>query len=230
MKSGKLLARVAVQTVVWLAFMALLLLLPAGNWRWPQGWAFLAIFGFGSVGFTFWLLPRDPALLASRVGPLTQRGQPLWDKIFLILFISLWCGWLVLMALDAQRWHLSHMPPSLNVLGALLVVAGFLATMFVFRENSFAAPVIRVQTEREQRVIDSGPYSMVRHPMYASALLYLFGLPLLLGSWYGILIVPLFIIGIARRAVSEERVLERELPGYTDYKSRVRWRLIPYVF
>jgi protein-S-isoprenylcysteine O-methyltransferase Ste14 len=207
-----------------------LLFLPAGNWRWPQAWAFLGIFAVGSVGFSVWLLRRDPALLASRLGPFVQRGQPIWDKIFLIAFVLVWCGWLVLMALDAQRWRTSHMPVPLNVVGGALVIAGFLATMFVFHENTFAAPVVRVQAERAHHVIDTGPYAVVRHPMYASAFLYLIGIPLLLGSWYALWMVPVFVAGLASRAVFEERLLRRTLPGYADYVSRVRYRLIPGVW
>jgi protein-S-isoprenylcysteine O-methyltransferase Ste14 len=111
-----------------------------------------------------------------------------------------------------------------------LVIAGFVATLFVFRANSFAAPVIRVQTEREHRVIDTGPYALVRHPMYAAALLYIVGLPLLLGSWYGSLLVPGMLAGMAARAVCEERLLQRDLPGYAEYMTRVRYRLIPGVW
>jgi protein-S-isoprenylcysteine O-methyltransferase Ste14 len=210
--------------------MGLLLLLLAGNWRWPQAWAFLAIFAVGSVVFSVWLLRRDPALLAARIGPLVQRGQPIWDKVFLVTFIVVWCGWLVLMALDAQRWRTSEMPVLLNVLGAALAIAGFVATLWVFRDNTFAAPVVRVQTERAHHVIDTGPYAVVRHPMYASALLYLIGMPLLLGSWYGLMAVPLFVLGLAPRAVFEERLLRRDLPGYADYMSRVRYRLVPGVW
>ena len=227
MNARKLLVRLVAQTSGWLGLMGALLFWAAGNWRWAQAWAYLAIFAFGSVAFSIWLMPRDPALLASRLGPLTQPGQPVWDKIFLILFVGLWLAWLVLMGLDAQRWRTSHMPVWLNVFGGLLVVAGFWATMLVFRENSFAAPVVRVQEERKQRVIDSVPYAFVRHPMYASALLYLIGMPLLLGSWYGLLMVPLFIVGLAPRAIFEERLLKRDLPGYADYMKIVRYRLIP---
>ncbi len=227
---GRLIARVVVQTSFWLAFMGLLLFLPADDWRWPQAWAFLAMFAIGSVAFSAWLLRRDPALLASRLGPPFQRGQPIWDKIFVLTFIAIWCAWLVLMALDAQRWHTSDIPPWLNVVGGGLTIAGFLATLLVFRENTFAAPVVRVQAERGQRVIDTGPYAVVRHPMYAAAVLYLAGMPLLLGSWCGLLIVPPMIAGIAPRAVFEERLLERELPGYADYTRRVRYRLVPGVW
>lgn len=226
----KLTTRLIVQTSAWLGFMGLLLFLAAGSWRWAQGWAFLAIFALGSVAFSAWLLRRDPALLAARLGPLVQRGQPTWDRVFLLSFVGIWCTWLVIVALDAQRWRTSNVPPWLNVVGGALVIAGFLATVLVFRENSFAAPVVRVQAERGQRVIDTGPYAVVRHPMYAAAVLYLAGMPLLLGSWYGLAIAPLMIAGIAPRAVFEERLLKRDLPGYADYMRRVRYRLIPGVW
>ena len=228
--SSRLIRRFVSQTSAWLGFMASLLLFPAGNPLWVQAWAFLAIFATGSFAFGAWLVRRDPALLASRLGPLVQPGQPIWDKIFLLTFIGVWCAWLVLMALDAQRWHSSVVPVALNVLGGALVIAGFLATLLVFRENSFAAPVVRVQAERAQRVIDTGPYSVVRHPMYASAVLYLLGMPLLLGSWYGLLAAPLMVLALAPRAVFEERLLRQQLPGYAEYMERVRYRLVPGVW
>jgi protein-S-isoprenylcysteine O-methyltransferase Ste14 len=230
MPPGNLTLRLFLQTALWLAIMAALLFGAAGTLRWTQGWAFLAIFAIASAGFGARLGRRDPGLLAARLGSINQRGQPLWDKIFLLIFVFIWLGWLVLMGLDAQRWQTSHLPGALNLFGAMLIVSGFLGVMRVFQENSFAAPVIRVQTERAQRVIDSGPYALVRHPMYAAAILYLLGMPLLLGSWYGLAAVPLIIAGLAPRMVVEERVLARDLPGYADYMTRVHYRLIPYVW
>ena len=137
-----------------------------------------------------------------------------------------WNLWLVLMALDARRWHISHMPVWLEVVGALLVVLGFAAVMPVFAANTFAAPVVKVQNDRGQRVIDSGPYALVRHPMYAAGILYLAGMPLLLGSWYGLIGTALIALGICWRAVREERTLTRDLAGYDAYVARVRWRLV----
>jgi len=230
MQPDKLMLSLFLKSAVWFGLMGALLFAAAGDWRWPQGWAFVVIFLFGSILLSLWLMRHDPALLAARLGPLGQKGQPLWDKIFLIVFVLVWFGWLALMGLDARRWHSSDMPAWLNYAGGALVILGYLATMGVFRENSFAAPVVRLQSERAQRVIDSGPYSLVRHPMYASALLYLAGMPLLLGSWFGLLVVPLFIAGLAPRAVAEERLLQRELPGYADYMTRVRFRLIPGIW
>ena len=226
MAETKLTVQLYFKSFAWVAFMAVALFWAAGVWTWPQGWAFIAIFLFGSIGFSLWLARRDPALLASRLSP-NQEGAPFWDRAFLFVFIALWYVWLAAMGLDARRFQLSHMPVSLNAVGGVLIVLGFLATMPVFFANSFAAPVVRLQEERGQRVIDTGPYAIVRHPMYAAAFLYLVGMPFLLGSWWGFLFVPLYVAGVAPRAMAEERLLARDLPGYADYMRRVRWRLIP---
>jgi protein-S-isoprenylcysteine O-methyltransferase Ste14 len=97
----------------------------------------------------------------------------------------------------------------------------------VFRYNSFAAPQVRIQSDRGQHVVTEGPYRVVRHPMYAAAVFYFVGAPLLLGSWWGLLAVPFYVAGIGGRAVGEERMLRQALPGYDDYARRVRFRLIP---
>jgi protein-S-isoprenylcysteine O-methyltransferase Ste14 len=229
MTRGKLLVRLIVQTTVWLAIMGLLLFWPAGNWAWPEAWAFLGIFAAGSALFCGWLLGFDPALLEQRLGSLIQKDQPLWDRLFMSAVVVGWCAWLVAMALDV-RWHGAQVPIWVEVVGGVLIVAGFSATVPVFRANSFAAPVVRVQSERQQRVIDSGPYALVRHPMYAAAMPYLIGIPLLLGSLYGLIGSALIAIAIARRAVGEEQLLKKDLTGYADYMAKVRYRLVPYVW
>ncbi|HEY2035005.1 MAG TPA: isoprenylcysteine carboxylmethyltransferase family protein [Rhizomicrobium sp.] len=223
--------RTAFQSAAWIGLMGLCLLAAAGNWTWPQGWTFIAIYFFGSLGFGAYYAKRDPALLKSRMEPLKDKGAPLWDRIFLFTFVIIWFLWLIFMGLDAQRWHLSApMPVIVNVIGAALIIVGFLATLAVFNVNSFAEPTVRLQQDRHQHVIDTGPYAMVRHPMHASAILYLFGMPLLLGSKWGLLIAPLFIIGVSLRSIAEERKLARELPGYADYMTRVPYRLVPFVW
>ncbi|HWD49453.1 MAG TPA: isoprenylcysteine carboxylmethyltransferase family protein [Rhizomicrobium sp.] len=225
-----LLIRLLLQLIVWTALMGALLFGTAGDWHWPQAWAFIAIFVFGGIGFGLWLGSHDPGLLAQRLGSLSQRGQPLWDRAFLICAVIVWPSWFVVMAFDSGRKHWSGMPVWLNVIGGILTIGGFLAVLRVFRQNSFAAPVIRVQDEREQRVIDTGPYAIVRHPMYAGALSYIFGIPLLLGSWVGLAMTAMFIAGIGWRAQKEEQLLMRDLSGYAAYMNRVRWRFIPYVW
>ena len=216
--------------MIWLAFMGVILFLAAGNWSWIQGWTFLAIFAAGSAAFCTWLYRTDPALLASRMGSVIQKRQPLWDKLFMAGALIGWNAWLALMALDAQRFHWSHLPAWLEVVGGVLIAIGYAAVAPVFRANSFAAPVVRVQSERGQHVIDTGPYALVRHPMYASAMLYLLGIPLLLGSWFGLLGAAVIALAISWRATREEQVLARELHGYSEYMARVRWRLVPYVW
>jgi len=230
MVSGKLLVRLIVQSGAWIIFMGAVLFISAGNWRWPEGWAFLAIFTGGSIGFCVWLWRKDPALLISRLEPLQQKDQTPWDKVFMLCAITAWNVWLVVMALDAQRWQTSHVPVWLEVIGGILIVAGFAATMPVFSANSFAAPAVRIQKVRGHHVIDTGPYAIVRHPMYAAAILYLVGLPLMLGSWIGLAVVPFLVLGFAPRAVREERMLAHELPGYAEYMTRVRWRLVPHIW
>lgn len=211
--------------------MGVCLFLGAGNWVWPQAWAFMAIYFFGSLGFAAYYVRRDPALLKSRMEPLKDKGAPWWDRVFLLVFVAIWYLWLVFMGLDVQRWHLTApMAPVVNIVGGVMIVVGFLATLSVFNANSFAEPTVRLQSDRGQHVIDTGPYAYVRHPMYAAAILYLFGVPLLLGSKWGVLVPPLFIIGMSLRAIGEENKLARELPGYRDYMRRVRYRLIPGVW
>jgi protein-S-isoprenylcysteine O-methyltransferase Ste14 len=114
--------------------------------------------------------------------------------------------------------------------GGVLVIIGFVGVCRVFAENSFAAPVVRLQSERGQHVIDTGPYAIVRHPMYSAALLYVLGMPLLLGSWDGLAVLPLLLAGLLPRAVFEEKMLERDLPGYAVYMKKVRYRLMPLIW
>jgi protein-S-isoprenylcysteine O-methyltransferase Ste14 len=230
MQPRNLVLRLIMQSGIWLLIMAAMLFLGAGRMDWPQGWAFLLLFAVLSAVFGAVAIRRNPRLLEARLAGLNQPGQPLWDKVFTGFFLLAWLAWLVLMGANAGRWHPSQMPPVLNVLGGVIIVLGFGVTARVLLENSFAAPVVRVQTERGQHVIDTGPYALVRHPMYATALLFLTGMPLLLGSWTGFIGVGLIFLGLALRSVAEENLLRRELPGYAAYMQKVRYRLIPYIW
>lgn len=218
------------KAVLWIVLMAALLFAAAGTLDWPGAWVFLAEFALGGLAVTWWLAWRDPALLRERMGGIFQKAQASWDKVFMALTVVVWCSWLVLMALDARRWGLSHMPPLLSWAGAVLVPLGFFVVWLTFRENSFAAPVIKLQPERGQRVIDTGPYRIVRHPMYAGGALYLLGMPLLLGSWLGLAVLPLLLAGLALRIGFEEATLSRGLPGYRDYAARVPYRVLPGIW
>jgi protein-S-isoprenylcysteine O-methyltransferase Ste14 len=219
-----------VRSVAWLLVMAALLFLPAGTWRWPQAWVLLLeLGGFGMV-ISLWLARHDPGLLRERMGSLVQPGQARWDKIGMVGIGLFWCGWIVVMALDAERFHWSQMAWPLQALGGVGVALSMYVAFLVFRENSFAAPVVKVQRERGHKVVDTGPYRLVRHPMYAGALFTFLGIPLLLGSWWGVVLSPILMVALAVRAVLEERALEAELDGYGTYKAVVRYRLVPLVW
>lgn len=218
------------KAVLWIALMAVLLFAAAGTIDWTGGWVFLAEFVLCALAVTLWLAWRDPGLLAERLGGVFQQGQAFWDKVFMAAIIVLWHGWFVLMALDARRWRLSHMPHPLTWAGAVLIPIGFFVVWLTFRENSFAAPVVKLQPERGQHVVDTGPYRIVRHPMYAGAGLYLIGMPLLLGSWLGLVVLPLIFCALAIRIFIEEETLRRGLPGYRDYEVRVPYRILPGIW
>jgi protein-S-isoprenylcysteine O-methyltransferase Ste14 len=221
----KLVAQIAGMALVF----GLALFLAAGSIAWPAGWVFLGLFFVFVVAITGWLYRHDPALLHERMTGFTSDQQT-WDQLFFVLMQIGFLAWLVLMPLDAVRFHWSRVSAGLQVFGALLLLASFYLFFLVYRENTFLSPLVRVQAERGQTVISTGPYRYVRHPMYAAALLLMLGTPLLLGSWYGVLGGLLLMLGIARRAVLEERTLRAGLPGYTEYMQRVRYRLVPYVW
>jgi protein-S-isoprenylcysteine O-methyltransferase Ste14 len=218
------LAQVVVATVI----VGALVLVPARTLAYPGAWAFLAIFTAGGVGVTVWMARYSPSLLRERMSSPMQREQKAWDKVFLTVLIAGFGAWLALMGWDAARSAFAAVPPWLQAAGAFGVAFYMLGAWVTFRENAFAAAVVKVQ--ESHRVIDTGPYSVVRHPMYASALFFFAGIALLLGSWLGLALAILFMLGIAWRAVREEGVLMAELPGYADYAKRVRYRFVPFVW
>lgn len=209
---------------------ALLLFLPAGTIMWSAGWAFLILFFAGAVAITLVLARHDPALLAERMKPPIQPGQPLWDKILLCVVILLWLGWLILMGLDAVRFRWSVMSKWLQLIGAVGIALSFWVCYRVFRENTFLAPVVRIQKERGHKVISTGPYSIVRHPLYSAALIMLPSTALMLGSWYGVAVSFLINAAIVFRTWMEDCKLKRELDGYAAYAVRVPYRLLPFVW
>jgi protein-S-isoprenylcysteine O-methyltransferase Ste14 len=224
-----MIARLLLQNLIWIAAMGALLLVPAGTLHWPAAWLFLAtMLGLG-LGSGLYLAKVDPGLLEERMRSPVQPDQPRADKIFLGVLAAAACGWFVAHGLD-HRLHGGEMGWPLQALGWLLLLASTGFILWVMRSNSFAAPVVRVQAERGHRVIDTGPYALVRHPMYSGAALFFAGMPLLLGSWWGLLLAPLLVGLFAIRAVIEEDALRDGLPGYADYTARVRYRLIPGVW
>lgn len=220
--------RYMLQMQFWTVFMGALMFGPAGTLAYPGAWALLVLFAVGGIAMVLWLSKRSPSLLRERMASPLQREQKPWDRVWLMLFILGFCAWIAFMGWDAARTGFTAVPVWVQVLGALFIVGNGAGTYWTFRENAFAAPVVKIQ--QGQKAIDTGPYAFVRHPMYTSSVLLLIGIPLLLGSWIGLALSAVFILGLAWRAVHEEQTLQKELQGYGEYAERVRYRLIPYVW
>jgi protein-S-isoprenylcysteine O-methyltransferase Ste14 len=210
--------------------LALLLFPAAGTIAWPAGWLFLAEITAGGLATELWLARYDPGLLAERRASLVRRDQAAWDRVLMRAMPILWIGWLPFMAADAMRWRPSSVPAEAQVVGAVLLAASFVLVYRTYRANSYAAPVVRVQHERGHRVVTTGPYRFVRHPIYAGGILSYFGTPLMLGSFWGLIMVPVMAVLLGARAMLEERLLLAELEGYGTYVNRVRYRLIPAIW
>ena len=207
--------------------MAALLFIPAGARAWWQAWTFLSVYFTASLALTLYLVKEDPALLQRRMrGGPTAEKEPVQRIIMSIASLG-FVGLLVVPALD-HRFGWSRMPPYVALAGDVLVGAGWLAIFFVFRENSFTSAIIELAPD--QKVVSSGPYAMVRHPMYSGALVMLLGIPIALGSWWGVLIVAAFLPALIWRLVEEERFLAKNLAGYAAYQSSVRYRLLPWAW
>jgi protein-S-isoprenylcysteine O-methyltransferase Ste14 len=207
--------------------MAVAVFAAAGTLAFWRGWAFLGVFFGASAALTVDLALRDPALLERR-----SRGGP-WAETrpaqrIAMAMVSL--GFLALLVVPPLAWRAGWAPTSaaVSVAGDGLIALGYLAVGFVFRENSFAAATVGVSAG--QRVIATGPYAWVRHPMYAASLVYLIGIALALGSWWGLAAVAAMTPFLVWRLRDEETMLRRDLTGYREYSQKVRWRLIPGLY
>lgn len=222
------LARKAFQSLTGL-FLAMAALLFGVPWTFDywQAWVFLAVYFSASILIIFYLMKNDRELLERRMrgGPLAEKETT--QKI-IMLFASIgFVALLVVPALD-RRFGWSQMPTSTVIVGNILIALGWLAIYRVFRENSFTSATIELA--QDQRVISSGPYALVRHPMYTGALAMLVGIPIALGSWWGLVAFGVMTFALIWRIFDEERFLVRNLTGYAAYKEKVRYRLIPYLW
>jgi protein-S-isoprenylcysteine O-methyltransferase Ste14 len=210
-----------------LLFLALVLFAPAGTLRYWQGWLFLGVFVGTTLAVGVYFLRQDPALVERRmrVGPAAEQ-EPTQKLIVTLMLMSFLL--LVIVSAFDRRWHWSAMPVWLVLLAELGIVASFAIFVAVMRENSYAASTVRVETD--QPVVSSGLYGILRHPMYAGALLTAVCIPLALGSSWSLLLLILVVPLLVWRLLDEERVLKRDLPGYADYCRRVRYRLVPGIW
>lgn len=199
----------------------------AGTTQWSQAWVFLGVFLGSALLITIDLARRDPALLERRTNAGPMAEPTVKQKVIQLFATLVFLASLALPALD-HRLGWTHTPALVSYVFQAFVALGFLIVARVFRANTFTAAVITVSAE--QRVVTTGPYAVVRHPMYAGALVLMGATPIALGSVAGLAAFPLFVAVIVGRVLDEELLLVAELAGYTEYCETIRWRLVPYVF
>ncbi len=208
-----------------------LLLWLAGDWHWLQGWIFNVWFVAMCTSTMAWLYVKNPALLAERYRKPGSGGQSRRDQIVVYLLGVGFMAWIALMPLDARRFHWTpRLPLPVALAGGLLLLVAWLFLMRAFTDNSFLSPLVRIQEERQQHVVSTGVYAIVRHPMYLGASCMFVGGPLLVGSFAGLAVGVALSLLLAARSVDEEALLARELAGYDDYRRKVTKRLIPFIW
>lgn len=222
--AGRLVGRLVGLVVLF----ALVLFVPAGTWRWPAAWAFVGLYLAFAVPVGAWLFRRNPALLAERLN-WRKRAPKGWDRALTAGFLPVFVALFVVPALDF-RLGWSHVSPVLRAIAFVLVAGFYVLLALVLRENPFLSRVVEVRPDAGHRVVTTGPYAIVRHPMYAGYLVWLIAVPIALGSLLALAPAALLAGAIVTRTVLEDRTLHAELPGYPEYAARVRWRLLPGVF
>ncbi len=220
--------RRVVRVALTLVLFTALIFVPAGRLDWVDGWILLVFFiGYTTI-LSFWLRSKDPELLKERTSKASNVER--WDKLIITIYSILSMGLFVVAGMDAVRFGWTSVSMGMKVSGwCVFLVATFLVT-WVMAENTYASRYVRIQKDREHRVISTGPYRYVRHPMYVGVILFVMSIPLMLGSFWalipGVLIVGLFFV----RTALEDRTLQNGLPGYKEYAEQVRYRLIPAVW
>ena len=221
--------RLIISTASSLLILVLCLFVPAGTWAWFRGWLFLVVVVGASVVDILYLRRANPDVVAGRVNRHERPRR--WDLLLgLIGFLPTMLAIPILAALDDGRYHWSHLPWWGSLVGYALIITGFVGLTWAMSVNKFFEPSVRIQTDRGHKVIDTGPYAIVRHPGYALVYPLFLGIPLALGSLWALVPAILLCPLIVTRTVWEDRTLQAELPGYKEYAQRVRYRLVPGVW
>jgi protein-S-isoprenylcysteine O-methyltransferase Ste14 len=217
--------------LVQIALIGAMLLIPAGTWNWPRAIQFLVVYGLVNSVSIVALARLAPASLEARLSAPAAESQPMADRVVTaFLFLSLF-AWFAFIPIDVFRLRLLPLPSlEVSVLGVVLLLAGYAFIWTTLFQNAFAVPIVKDQSERGQVLIDTGPYSRVRHPFYLGLLLFFAGLALWLESYASVIALLLPVVFLIARIRVEERTLRETLPGYDDYRKRVPYRLVPFVW
>jgi protein-S-isoprenylcysteine O-methyltransferase Ste14 len=220
------LRRSLLSLLAFLLVLGLALFVPGGI-GWRHGWLFIAVFVLEVNLGALYLWRVNPEIFVAR--SKIHSGTKPWDKVALFLLFPSFMAIFPVAGLDS-RFQWSSAPAWLIVLGYVLLTVGMLGSVWVEAVNRFAEPSVRIQTERGHTVVDTGPYRLVRHPMYVSAFLLFFGFALALGSFWALVPAAVASLVLIVRTTLEDRMLQNELAGYKQYAQRVRYRLLPRVW
>jgi protein-S-isoprenylcysteine O-methyltransferase Ste14 len=218
--------------VVRMSFFAVALMWPAGTWRWWQAWVLVGLWACFSIAMTVYLSRHDPALLAERMKlvPL-QKGQKLWDKVLMSLFLIAGFALYIIPGFDVLRYEWSEpLTVWMETTAMIIHLPCFLLLGWVMRENTYLSQVVKIDDARGHQVITTGPYALVRHPMYTTVIVLLFAVPVALGSRFGLFPAAILTILLIVRTHLEDRSLHRELAGYPGYAKQTAYRLIPGIW
>lgn len=208
-----------------------LLLWIGGNWCWTEGIIFNCWFVALCYTTIIYIYYKDPALLNERYQQVGSGNQKAWDRWVVVGLGIGFIGWIVLMPLDAVRFQWTQtFPQFVKIIGMVMLLCSSFLFFRSYKDNTFLSPLVRIQNERKQKVITTGVYGFVRHPMYLGAILMFIGAPLLMSSFVGIAMGIALVILIGARTIGEEATLENELEGYAEYKQKVRYRFFPYIW
>jgi protein-S-isoprenylcysteine O-methyltransferase Ste14 len=220
-----------IYSILYILVYPVLILLLSGDWLWLEGWIFDIWFLALCYSTIIYLYRNDPALLIERNRKVGSGNQKGWDKYVVIGIVIGFLSWMAIMPLDAKRFSWSpDFPYIIKIIGFIFLLLSSFLFFRSYKDNTYLSPLVRIQEERKQKAITTGVYSFVRHPMYLGASLMFIGTPFLLSSFYGIIVGLLMTFLLAGRIVGEEKMLTTELEGYYDYKKKVKYRLIPFVW
>jgi protein-S-isoprenylcysteine O-methyltransferase Ste14 len=224
---SKLIVQTFATFLIGALLLGVLLFFPAGTLNYWQGWVFIVVFMTSVNVIGLYLALKDPALLERRkkFGP-TKEQSPV-QKIAISIGVLALLGVFVFSSL-AHRFGWSPVPDYGSLTGDALVALGLFINLLVFKENTYGGATI--ETAADQKVISTGPYAVVRHPMYAGVLLMITGIPIALDAWWGLAIIVVATPALIWRIIYEEKLLKKDLPGYVEYTQKVRYRLVPYLW
>ena len=205
------------------------LFISAGRLDWVNAWVYVGLVSTCLITYTAVCVKFNPEMLNSR-GSFSKEGTKTFDKVYGVLYLPLGFAIVVVCGLDAARYKWSTMPLWLTVIGVVLILPAFAVATWAMAVNPYFECSVRIQEDRGQRVIESGPYRFLRHPGYAAQAISLIAASLILGSWWGLLPGGLLVLILITRTTLEDRTLQEELPGYREYAGQIRYRLLPLVW